>query len=165
MKILRTDNFISERVKVKPITNAEWNTVKNELQELQGSINIVKPGDMLKASDMVLVIVQNMFDEYEYDIKYGIYFGPTTKNPKGVIEYAGATFISYENLISTFEYIHNKNYSHHIAKIFRPQKVNENILSLFVINDFEELNKKLEHDKNYMCVYKNPKLLKKYNIS
>lgn len=31
MKILKTDSFVSERVKVKPITNAEWQQVKDEI--------------------------------------------------------------------------------------------------------------------------------------
>jgi len=30
MKILDTDNFISERVKVKPVTNAEWYKIKKD---------------------------------------------------------------------------------------------------------------------------------------
>jgi len=31
MKILKTDRFVSERVKAKPITNAEWDVVKKEI--------------------------------------------------------------------------------------------------------------------------------------
>jgi len=33
MKILDTCQFISERVKVKPVTNAEWDTIKKEMSQ------------------------------------------------------------------------------------------------------------------------------------
>jgi len=35
MKILDTSNFVSERAKVKPITNSEWGSVKKELEKNQ----------------------------------------------------------------------------------------------------------------------------------
>ena len=34
-KILKTDSFITERVKLKPITNAEWERTKNEIKKLK----------------------------------------------------------------------------------------------------------------------------------
>jgi len=40
MKILRTNQFISERIKVKPITNAEWDDAKKCIKEI-ATINII----------------------------------------------------------------------------------------------------------------------------
>lgn len=33
MKILKTNDFVSERVKVKPITNAEWEQMKQDVSQ------------------------------------------------------------------------------------------------------------------------------------
>jgi len=89
MKILKSDGFISERVKVKPITNAEWETAKFTIPiEIPlsnvKSINDLESGWLVAIKSLRLdlsnehnirVVVpgeyaKNMFD----NIKDGMYF-------------------------------------------------------------------------------------------
>ena len=46
MKILKTDSFISERVKVKPVTNAEWDKVKKDIETRNNPFGITEKDPM-----------------------------------------------------------------------------------------------------------------------
>lgn len=43
MKTLKTASFVSERVKVKPVTNAEWEQIKKDIEEPGGFRKIKNP--------------------------------------------------------------------------------------------------------------------------
>ena len=171
MKILRTDNFISERVKVKPITNAELDKVQKEFGKRPVSMNIVGPGDPLEKNDAVLVVCIRLDTDNLVSAKYGIYGKPrhdVYSVSTTFIEYSNGSGIDYDNFGHTFDYTYyNENnkrtYVHSIAKIFRPKK-NAKIIEQKINEDFATFDKKLENNTDYECVYKNVELLEKYNL-
>lgn len=55
MKILKTDNFVSERVKVKAVTNAEWQDIQDKINNFRKienpSLEDIKEGNVVCIKD------------------------------------------------------------------------------------------------------------------
>jgi hypothetical protein len=155
MKILKTKQFISERMKIMPITNDEFDKVSSDF-------NIVKPGDKLNDYDMILVACKQL-NSGETKIEYGCY---RTSAGTGYIMYSNSTGLPYDKIRDKFEYTFENKCTHYIVKIFRPDDGIDNKIMIFDENDddFRILDKKLETDPNYKCVYINKKLCEEFNI-
>lgn len=64
MKIFGTDNFISERVKVKAITNAEWDKVKEDMEEtLKNPFRLTKDDLIGNIEGYPMGIIVKMLEE------------------------------------------------------------------------------------------------------
>ena len=66
MKIFKTDNFISERIKVQPITNAEWEKVQKDLENVKNPFKLTKE-DLVgtKLENYPMGVVVRMLEEQE----------------------------------------------------------------------------------------------------
>jgi len=153
MEILKTKSFVTERVKVKPITNAEWDKIKNMSVK-----NIVNPGDMLKNNDLVLVVCENSADINDIDAKYGVFHENSEQD--ALIRYWNCT-LSYHGIQNTFYWKYN-NYTHYIVKIYRPKDGQAYLKPTFAD---KILIGTPEKDHNYELVYENKELLKKFGLS
>lgn len=155
MKILKTHDFVSERIKIKPVTNDEWNKTKEAIRIMTKTV--VKPGQDLCDGDVVLVgyMYRSSTNEVRYDDwELGIYNAQTND-----VEYVDS-YKSWSELKDTFSYDkHGLMYVHYVLKIWRP------------INDSwirypEDLGniRDMDMNKNYIVVYENTDLIKKFNI-
>jgi len=120
MKVLYIDNFVSERVKVKPVTNAEFDQIKNKLNEKPvlvpldsiKSVDDLRPGWFVLTNDKRLRVV----------VPYVKMFFNNTKAKKSkyvfVDMWGFLTSVDYE---SSFPYIHytKNNSTFNIIKIFK----------------------------------------------
>ena len=151
MKVLDTSQFVSERMKFKPVTNAEWERVKQETES-----SLIKPGDKLKDRDLVLVACDQL-DGSEVEIQY-TYYDDTIN----YLIYQNSTGLSYDLLKDTFSYTYNK-YTHYILKIYR-QETGLRIGKMTISGDYKNVDKKLKNDPDCKCIYCNHELLKKFNV-
>lgn len=65
MKVLKTDSFISERVKVKPVTNAEWDKVKKYIETKNNPFGITEKDLVHELKGFPMGVVVRMLEEQE----------------------------------------------------------------------------------------------------
>ena len=65
MKILKTDSFISERIKVQPITNAELNSIQKEFQNSKNPFGLTKDDLVGRIANFPMGVVVKMLEEQE----------------------------------------------------------------------------------------------------
>jgi len=67
MRILKTDNYVSERVKVKPVTNAEWNNIKKDVEAYMKNPFELTKEDLVgtKLENYPMGVVVRMLEEQE----------------------------------------------------------------------------------------------------
>jgi len=64
MKVLKTNDFVSERVKVKPVTNSEWDSAKKELEKIKPNPFGLTKKDLVGAlSSVPMGVVVRMMEE------------------------------------------------------------------------------------------------------
>lgn len=163
MKVLDTNQFVSERMKIKPVTNAEMERMKDSMLNGMNAVNIVKPGDKLEAGDLVLVACKGLDNDF-FRARYGVY----SANVKGYIEYTAREGLYYQDIRDTFEYIYyntsnKKRYGHYIMEIFRHEN-GEWHLILTKDDRYENIRKMLINSTAYKCVYRNAELMEKFNM-
>ena len=154
MKILKTYDFVSERLKAQPITNAELDNAVEQMKEQ------IKPGDDLKDGDVVFMgyyeTVSNEYDSY----KVGIFkHDSSTSMNHPVIDYGRHSFRAWEKMKKTYTYrFPSSSYVHLILKVYRPK--NEINLDTKSIKNI----KKLIDGPDYVCIYRNEELLEKFGL-
>lgn len=162
MKVLDTNQFVSERMRFKPVTNAEWEQVTDNMIKARTAVDIVKPGDNLEAGDMILVVCKGLDNDF-FIARYGVY----STSSKGFIEYAAMKGLYYPNIRNNFEYIYynadeKKKYGHYIVEIFRHENGKR---KLKLTNDrYKNIRETLINSTAYECVYRNAELMKKFNM-
>jgi len=160
MKILRTNDFVSERVKVKPITNAEWGILQKKT-----FVSSVKPGDDLEDGEIVL-IGHNKFKYYRDTFSIGTY-NSKTKN----IEYGHGNY-PWENLKKSFmhhDYMAGNDDWMIVLRIWKqigkvrikvPDDFGYICNNLEKVMDFEDML----NANDYVCVYENIYRLRQFDI-
>lgn len=157
MKILKTNDFVSERLKVKPITNAELDNARKEMP------NIVKPGDDLCDGDVVLVACECLTGTESADINCGTFYDKSDviSYPKGRIRYWNRS-LSWKDIKDEYQWTYDDAYTHYILKVYRPYPGKE--WQLNPVNDRKISMETLENSHDYYCVYENKELLKKFGL-
>lgn len=127
MRILKTDNFISERAKIKPVTNIEWDKLKGTIPtEIQMS-NITSVDDLKEGwlvviggeENKVRVVIRSEYANcmFKGDILDGdMFFVAYSAEPFGI-----TTFLSCDIFKQTFPYSRkNKFYIEKVYKFYIP---------------------------------------------
>ena len=157
MKVLNIYDFVAERIKVQPVTNAELDKVQKEFED-----TLVKPGDELRHNDFVLVAHKD-FATGNVEMTYTFY----DKFCKCLLR-ADGKGLKYELLKDTFEYTYKNVFADYhvstdyIVKIFRQDDVYDD--SIVLSKDYRHIDELLENSRHWKCVYRNTKLLKKFHI-
>jgi len=153
MKVFKTDNFISERVKVKPITNAELEKAKKDYEKV-----LVNVGDELKDCDYVLIACEHS-DDSDVELIYAYY-----DDFCNCLIYPIMKGLNYALIKDTFTYVDDLDKSiYYIVKIYRCDNKYDN--NITISGSYKDVTKKLESSLYWKCVYRNDRLLKKFNIS
>lgn len=128
--------------------------------------NRVEPGDDLREGDLVLVATICTDDDTPDRVRFGTFHEPSPGCEAGEISYF-TNRLQYKHIKKEFKYeFYNKfsrvTWTHYILMIYRHSPDSSNVL--VPRDDKDILKGKIEHSRDYYCVYKNPKLLKRFNV-
>ena len=163
MNILDIDKFISERVKVKPVTNVEWDNISQDVTKyMKHHVNVLKPGDDLQEWDIVVMGYFNTETQEYENYEIGIYKQWTNPYRKtvSVINYPKAIFSSWHEMKDTFAYQYYGNkYIHMVISVYRPKGKNI-IKNVNTIKNYNDVDKNSDYD----CIYKNEELVERFDV-
>jgi len=122
MRILKTDNYVSERVKVKPVTNIEWDKLKCTIPTEIPMSNITSVDDLKEGwlvvtggeENEVRVAIQHRYANciFNGDILDGDMFFVACTEPFG-----RATFLRCDTFKQAFPYSRSKRF--YIEKVYK----------------------------------------------
>jgi len=149
MKILKTNNFVSERVKVKPVTNAEWNSYKHSLR--QGDMHSLRQGDIIYVRETpytprIVIMEESLYKQVlfkesleSYDFTKGVILSADNS-----FAYHGAWFITLAKYDMNLR-LHSGNSDYDIVKVrrgylnpIRPEDMNKQFID---VNNLAKLAK------------------------
>lgn len=142
MKILKTNDFVSERMKVKPITNVEWEQMKQDMSQkaLEEDCLPLRQGDVVHVTyeNRYYMVVTDVDLLHEFglialsaDFEKGalMSYDTSSRDPlqcMKLINYSGVDFVKYDLIY------HNAN-EFDITDVWRP---NKNIMiNRYVLNE------------------------------
>ena len=126
---------------------------KDVLKRMRHNHNVVKPGDMLKDNDLVLIVCA-LDDEHTLSIRYGTFI-----EEDEMIIYWNSS-LDYANIRKEFKWKYNA-YTHYIVKIYRlidgeahhrPNSQHQTLLG------------EPEKDPRYELVYEDKELMKRFKL-
>lgn len=162
MKILNIDNYISERIKIKPVTNAEWGKTQDEIK-LKFYNHTLQQGDIVyfrmhQNIPYMVILEESLYKKVmlisslrSYDCTKGVFLLKS-------IDSCSPTFMTLSDYDASLKNIRNNinNYNWDIVKVYRghldailPKDMNDIIV-------LDNLNKLV---KNFKLVFEDGKWL------
>lgn len=128
---------------------------KDIIKKMKHNASLVGPGDDLQDGDVVLFGYQYSYDKSYAYTNLGIYNAKT-----GDIEYDDGTHGPWKNLKDDFQYfVRGMVYIKHVLKIWRP--INDSWIRY--PENLEDI-KAIERNKNYVRIYENKELMKRFGL-